>query len=176
VISCCDARVDPALITDADPGDLFVIRNVANLVPPYEPDGHHHGTSAALEFAVQALDVKHIIVLGHSRCGGVEALARRRGEAAGAGPGPGEFIPQWMSIADRACEAIEIEAWQTPTLNQSRALEQAVVKVSLDNLLSFPWIRERVKRSALSLHGWYFDIESGVLSAFEPQAGDFRPL
>ena len=123
VISCCDARVDPALITDADPGDLFVIRNVANLVPPYEPDGHYHGTSAALEFAVHALDVKHIIVLGHSSCGGVAALARRHVEGAAAG----EFIPQWMSLADRACAAIEARTAKTPTPDQSRAMEQAVV-------------------------------------------------
>ncbi|MGB8275997.1 MAG: carbonic anhydrase [Alphaproteobacteria bacterium] len=172
VISCCDARVDPALITDADPGDLFIVRNVANLVPPYEPDGHYHGTSAALEFAVSALDVKHIIVLGHSGCGGVEALARSHSEEATSG----EFIAQWMSIANRACEAVELQAWEMPGFNQARAVEHEVVKVSLENLLTFPWIKDRVARGVLSLHGWYFDIESGELSDYDRRTGGFRPL
>lgn len=172
VIACCDSRVDPALITESDPGDLFVIRNVANLVPPYEPDGRRHGTSAALEFAVQSLNVNHIIVMGHSHCGGAAALAHRHAQ----GERTGEFITQWMAIADRACEAVSVEAGHAPTRDQSRAIEQEVVKVSLENLLSFPWVQSRVDNGEIALHGWYFDIETASLSAWDPKAGDFQPL
>ncbi len=171
VVACCDSRVDPAILTDCDPGDLFVVRNVANLVPPYVRGGEHPGTRAALEFAVCVLGVEHLIVLGHSQCGGIGALLA--GESAG---GQGEFIPQWLSIAQRARAQVLAELPdQTPAL-QARACERAALLVSLENLLTFPWVRERLERGALALHGWYFDIERGELLGYDPASRRFDPL
>lgn len=159
VVACCDSRVDPAIIMDCEPGDLFTIRNVANLVPPYEPDGLYHGTSAALEFAVRVLGVGHIIVLGHAQCGGIHALLA--GESAGITQG--EFISSWMRIADHARDvALNNPAFATAEMRQRRC-EQAAIQVSIANLGSFPWIKERVEQKKLRLHGWYFDIGSGEL-------------
>jgi len=159
VVACCDSRVDPAIIMDCEPGDLFTIRNVANLVPPYEPDGMYHGTSAALEFAVRALKVGHIIVLGHAQCGGIHALM----EGEGPGVSQGEFVASWMNIAAPARDA----ALQDPLLDSAekrrRYCEQAAIRLSLINLMSFPWVKEQVDRKQLRLHGWYFDMGSGEL-------------
>lgn len=166
VIACCDARVDPAIITDADPGDLFVVRNVANLVPPCETGGGYHGTSAALEFAVQSLKVEHIIVLGHSGCGGVHSLLQD------AGAQQGDFIAPWMALAATAC--LKIKAVPAPATVQQRACEQAVVQVSLANLKTFPWIAERMSKGALHLHGWYFDIKGGELLCYHPENDRFE--
>jgi len=154
VIACCDSRVDPAIITNCDPGDLFVVRNVANLVPPCENDGHYHGTSAAIEFAVRVIKVRHIIVLGHARCGGIQALV-------GGFPGSddvGQFIRPWMAIAEtaRAPESAN-------DARNLREIEQAAIRISLRNLMTFPWIRERVEHGELNLHGWYFDLDGGEL-------------
>ncbi len=171
VISCCDSRVDPAIITNCAPGDLFVARDVANLVPPYEPDGGHHGVSAAIEYAVLTLGVEHIVVLGHSQCGGIGALVD--GGAHGAG---GEFIGPWMSICQDEVRAV-LEATEGESEEKRRrACEQAVILVSLRNLMSFPWVRERVEACQLCLHGWYFDIRGGELLAYSPEALAFRPL
>lgn len=168
VIACCDSRVDPALITDADPGDLFVVRNVANLVPPYETAGLRHGTSAAIEFAVRGLRVRHVIVLGHARCGGIRALMQ--------GTDQGEFIVPWMSAAQRAREQILAQMPQADAHTQLRAAEQATILTSLDNLLTFPWLKARVDGGELNLHGWYFDIDSGRLLRYEPATGRFEML
>lgn len=159
VVACCDSRVDPAIIMDCEPGDLFIIRNVANLVPPYEPDGMCHGTSAALEFAVRTLQVGHIIVLGHAQCGGIHALME------GEGPGltQGEFVASWMSIAAAAREQALRDAALDTAERRRRHCEQAAIRLSLTNLAGFPWIRERVDQKQLRLHGWYFDIGSGEL-------------
>lgn len=159
IIGCADSRVDPLLIVGAQPGEVFVVRNVANLVPPYAPDDRLHGTSAALEFAVLSLRVEHIVVLGHAQCGGVQALL-----AGPEGAGKNDFITPWMSIAQPARDkAMTIAA----AGHRQRACEQATVEVSLGNLATFPWIRSRVEAGRLGLHGWYFDLERGALMRFD---------
>lgn len=155
VIACCDSRVDPQTIFSAEPGEMFVVRNVANLVPPYAPNTDYHGTSAALEFAVKTLEVKHIIVLGHSGCGGVRKLMQ--------GPATGEtdFIDTWMKIAAPAREkALALGETASGALYQA---ELENIRISIRNLHSFPWIEERVNTGKLALHGWYFEIETGEL-------------
>jgi carbonic anhydrase len=170
VVACCDSRVDPAIIMDCQPGDLFTIRNVANLVPPYEPDGMYHGTSAALEFAVRVLGVGHIIVLGHAQCGGINALL----EGEDGGMVQGEFVTSWMSIAAQARDsALRNPAFASGEMRR-RHCEQAAIQVSMGNLMSFPWIRERVEYKKLRLHGWYFDIGSGELLRLDGKARDIK--
>lgn len=170
VVACCDARVDPALVLDCAPGDLFVIRNVANLVPPAEYHGHYHGTSAALEFGVCKLGIRHIIVLGHAHCGGIQALMQ--GEA-----GRGDtFISSWMGIAAPALERAGNELPNAADADPGRHCEQQAILVSLSNLMTFPWIRERVEQQQLALHGWYFDIEQGCLLGYDGQTGRFAEL
>ena len=171
VIACCDSRVDPAIITDCDPGDLFVVRNVANLVPPHETGGHYHGTSAALEFAVRCLHVEDVIVLGHSRCGGIRALLSGIQGA----DGLGQFITPWMAIAAEA-RALLPSSQGEPDEVSARVCEQAAIRISLQNLLSFQWIRQRVEAKKLQLHGWYFDMEQGQLLRYNPLAGGFEKL
>lgn len=168
VVACCDSRVDPAILTGADPGDMFVVRNVANLVPPYETGAQFPGMGAALEFAVQSLAVEHIIILGHSGCGGIQALLR--------GGSDNEFISRWMCIAQRARSQVLAGLPDKPPHLHERACEQAALLVSLENLLTFPWIRQRVESGALHLHGWYFDIGQGELLGYSPQRSAFEPL
>jgi carbonic anhydrase len=169
VIACSDSRVDPAILLNAEPGELFVVRNVAALVPPYEPDENHHGTSAALEFAVRDLRVGHVVVLGHSHCGGIEAL---RHSLAGDPMPPREFIGPWMSIAMadvRTCghgETDEIAA---------RAHEEAAIRTSIVNLRTFPWVAAAEAEGRLKLHGWRFDLDAGALFALDP-SGAFAPM
>jgi carbonic anhydrase len=171
VIACSDSRVDPAILMDVEPGDLFVVRNVANLVPPYESGGGLHGVSTALEFGVCVIGVDHIIVLGHRQCGGVHALMH--GIPKGAS---GEFIGRWVSIAARAKERVLADLPNASAEEQWCACEEAAILVSLENLLTFPWIKQRVQQGALVLHGWYFDIENGALQAYNPFIGQFEPL
>lgn len=162
VIACSDSRVDPQLIFSAAPGEIFVVRNVANLVPPYGPSAdYHHGTSAALEFAVRTLKVEDLVVVGHSSCGGVGALLRQA-------PRPDkDFISTWMRIAEPARERALAASGDRPE-DLQRVCEHETVKVSLTNLMTFPWIRERVDGGALTLHGLYFDIEKGDLMRLLP--------
>lgn len=169
VVACCDSRVDPAIITDCDPGDLFVVRNVANLVPPYETTGHYHGTSAALEFAVRTLGVRHVIVLGHARCGGIRALL----EGMSGEDGAGEFIRPWMMIADEARSAHQFGRDRSA---RARAVEQAAIRVSLGNLLSFPWVGRRVESGMLQVHGWYFDLDRGELLRYDARSENYVAL
>jgi carbonic anhydrase len=171
VIGCCDARVDPMLITGAGPGEIFMLRNVANLVPPYAPDSRSHGTSAALEFAIKTLQVEHIIVLGHAACGGVQALLN---EAETAAMGT-DFIATWMAIAERARTAANAHTHDSAQSRQ-RFGELENIKVSLENLRTFPWIAERIDAGKISVHGWYFDIHSGHLMAFDPATGLYNNL
>lgn len=171
VIGCCDSRVDPALITDCDPGDMFVVRNVANLVPPYETGGGYHGTSAALEFAVRAIGVEHVIVLGHARCGGIRALMGESRIEGGA-----EFIAPWMSIAEEARQAVQKEHPGESFDDQARACELEALRVSLANLASFPFVREAMAAGRLGIHGWYFDIEKGELLRYTPARERFEPV
>lgn len=170
MIGCSDSRVDPAILTDCRPGDIFVVRNVANLIPPYEPDGHYHGVSSAVEYAVRFLKVEHIIVMGHSHCGGIDALMHSTG------PTGSEFIDQWVAIGHPARQAVERELAAKSDELKCRACEQAAILISLENLLSFPWVADRVRNGVLALHGWYFDIEAGQLLGYHPDRGEFETL
>ncbi len=172
VVSCCDSRVDPAVVTDSAPGELFIIRNVANLVPPYERGGGLHGTSAALEFGVCELGVSDIIVLGHAHCGGVRALLQptqsdKRQDG---------FINDWMRVAEHARNRVLARSQDISPDAQQRACEMEAIRVSLDNLLTFPWILERVMRKELRLHGWYFDMDKVELLAYDMTQERFELL
>jgi carbonic anhydrase len=168
VIGCCDSRVSPEVIFDAGPGELFVVRNVANIVPPYAPDGAAHGVSAALEFGVQVLRVKHIVVLGHAQCGGIKALAQDTAPLS-----PGDFIGRWMSLLTPTMDATPRIAGEQEQDFITR-LEQAAVKRSLDNLMTFPCISILADRGKLSLHGAYFGVAKGSLSILDQASGEFR--
>lgn len=169
VIACCDSRSDPALLTNSKPGDLFVVRNVAAIVPPYKSDNQHHGTSAAIEFAVQTLKVKNIVVLGHSQCGGIGALSDRE-----TCKHQYEFLTPWMDIGIPALNAVEQELPNASPDIRRRALEQAVVLVSLDNLMTFPWIASAVAEGRLRLHGWYFEMHAGKMMTYSETKGIFE--
>lgn len=171
VIACSDSRVDPAIVMDSKPGDLFVVRNVANLVPPYEVGGGYHGVSAALEFGVRALEVQHIIVLGHRQCGGIKALFEGVPDALG-----GEFIKPWMNMARRASERVRAEHPHARDEEKLCECEMAGIVVSLENLATFPWIQSRVDEGKLKLHGWYFDIVSGEMKAYDAKTLKFASL
>jgi carbonic anhydrase len=172
MISCSDSRVDPAMLCHAEPGELFMVRNVANLVPPYAADKAYHGTSAALEFAVTMLKVEHIIVLGHGQCGGIRALYTAPPE-----PGTrGSFIANWMQIADEARRRTMVAASALGLEEQLRVCGEEAIKTSLANLLSFPWIAERVRDGKLRIHGWRFGIRDGLMYVYVPRADRFVPL
>ncbi|MGZ8251614.1 MAG: carbonic anhydrase [Methylophilaceae bacterium] len=171
IIACSDSRVDPAIVMDAKPGDLFVVRNVANLVPPYEKGGGYHGVSAALEFGVCGLNVRHIMVMGHRQCGGIKALAQGVPEGL-----DGEFVRPWMSIASRAHERVLAEHPHASESEVACACELAGIIVSLENLVTFPFIKSRLDDGTLTLHGWYFDIETGVMSVYDPETLSFKKL
>lgn len=166
LIGCSDSRVDPAILTGASPGEMFVVRNVAAIVPPYETDRTHHGTSSAIEFAVRGLEVEHIIVLGHAMCGGVRALAD--------GTGSGfDFLGNWVALMAGVRDSVD-HRHLSPASRQ-RAMELGCVLQSLRNLTTFPWIRERVERGEITLHGWFFDLPKGELLAFDAEEGYFAP-
>ncbi len=169
VIACCDSRADPATIFDAAPGALFVVRNVANLVPPHEPLGDYHGTSAALEFAVTGLEVAHIVVLGHARCGGVAACLKGRYDM----DAGGRFITKWIALLKGPRGEVLRAHGDAPEAAQQQALEQAGIAHSLDNLLTFPFVQAAVEAGRLTLHGAYFDIATGELMARDPESGTF---
>ena len=158
IISCCDARVDPAIIFDTAPGDLFVIRNVANLVPPFENAGNYHGTSAALEYAVTKLHVQHIVVLGHARCGGIQALLSGDGVIL-----QSDFLNLWMSIAKPVSEHIFQQEHVMSDEETAILFERAMLSQSRNNLLTFPWVRSRTDQGLLTLHAWYYDLGDGSL-------------
>ena len=159
VIACSDSRVDPTQIFDAGPGEIFVVRNVANLVPPFEPDDGRHGVSAALEFAVTQLEVPEIVVMGHGGCGGVSAALSRR--FADAAPGEGGFIGHWVDMLDAARDRIVADHGEGP--DAVHALELETVRVSIQNLRTFPFVRDREAAGTLTLRGAYFAIADGVL-------------
>ncbi|MGB3752777.1 MAG: carbonic anhydrase [Parerythrobacter sp.] len=173
VIGCSDSRVDPAQIFDVHPGDIFVVRNVAALVPPYEEPGGLHGVSAALEFAVQMLKVRHIVVMGHGMCGGCKvALTQELKDTA---PGEGGFIATWISLLNDAREAVFAEHGADGR-DAERAMEMAAVGVSLKNLLTFPYVAQKIADGALELHGAFFAISEGVLYLRDEADGDFKPV
>ena len=172
VIACSDSRVEPSIIFDTAPGEMFVVRNVANLVPPFEKDGSRHGVSAALEFALNQLKVPEVVVLGHGACGGVAAALSQRFK--GAAPGEGGFIAHWVDLLDEARERI-VAAHGTGEA-AVHALEREAVKVSLANLRSFPGVAEREAAGTLTLRGAYFAIADGLLHVLDESAGDFAPV
>lgn len=160
VVACCDSRVDPALILQCDPGDLFVVRNVANIIPPYEKDEAHHGTSAALEFGIRALKVEHLILLGHSQCGGIEALLNNSDSK------KNDFITSWVSLI------------KTDHCNQHDADDYAKLALhqSYQNCLTFPWIYDKVIQKKLIIHLWFFDIKMGQIFTYCETQKAFQPL
>lgn len=163
VIACCDSRVSPEVIFDARPGELFVVRNVANLIPPFAPDNGLHGVSAALEFAVQALKVKHIVVMGHGRCGGVHAYVRRlRSPGAEDALSPGDFIGKWMTLIAPAAEGLPSRNGESDH-DYAERLARFSIRNSIENLLTFPCINILHSRGRLSLHGAVFDVTTGEL-------------
>lgn len=168
VIGCCDARVDVSAIFDADPGELFILRNVANLVPPYEPEGRYHGTSAAVEFAVLALKVPHLIVLGHSHCGGVAAY---RDRAAGAAPSD-SFIGRWLTLLDD----LQLRETEVAEFGRETGFELAAIRSSIEHLRTFPAVTEREASGLLAIHGLHFDIATGTLLAFDEGQDRFAKL
>lgn len=172
VIACCDSRVEPSAIFNAAPGALFVVRNVANLVPPYEAGGDYHGTSAALEFAVVGLGIKRIVVLGHAKCGGVKAFL----DNAETNAPTGRFIDKWMSILEPARALALAHKDHAGADAAQRALEQAAIGVSIDNLKTFPFVRERLEAGELTLHGGYFYIGTGTLLAYREADRSFEPV
>jgi carbonic anhydrase len=173
VISCSDSRVDPAQIFDVDPGEIFVVRNVAALVPPFETTPGRHGVSAALEFAVQVLEVRQIVVMGHGMCGGCKAALTR--SMHGAEPGEGGFIANWIHLLDEAREPVAAEHG-VEGRPAERAMELAAVRVSIENLRTFPWIREKEAAGQLKLRGTFFAITEGVLYLLDEAKGGFEPI
>ena len=160
VVACCDSRVDPALILQCDPGDLFVVRNVANIVPPYEVDDAHHGTSAALEFGVCTLNVDHLILLGHSQCGGIQALLNKDDTSRD------DFITNWVSLIKKS----------RTSAGDSDDCAKSALKQSYQNCLTFPWIKEKVAQKNLIIHLWFFDIKAGQIFTYAEAKDDFQPL
>ena len=169
VIACCDSRAAPETIFNSHPGELFVARNVANLVPPYEPDTALHATSAALEFAVQSLRVKDIVVLGHGRCGGISAALDPSAEPLS----PGDFIGNWMRLLDPLAEQVRTSTAMTASERQT-ALERISIRNSIANLLTFPCVKILTDRGKLKLHGAWFDIFSGEMWVMDAKSGDFQ--
>lgn len=168
MVACCDSRVDPAILTDCDPGDIFTVRNVANLVPPCEEDQHHHGTSSAIEYAVTALKVESIIVMGHANCGGIKGLWESDDL------NDSQFIHRWVSIAQEAKEWVKVNHATESNAIQLKACEQRAILVSLQNLMGFDFVRERVEAGSLRLHGWYFDLAAGELLCYNPESNKFE--
>jgi carbonic anhydrase len=158
VVACSDSRVDPALLLQCEPGDLFIVRNVANIIPPYEKDNRCHGTSAALEFGIRHLNVNHLIIMGHSQCGGIEALTKQENLGS-------DFIQNWVASVSKAAKAGSIDCCAQAALHQS-----------YEHALSFPWIKERVNTSKLQIHRWFFDIKTGMISCYLSESNTFVPL
>ncbi|MEM9356183.1 MAG: carbonic anhydrase [Pseudomonadota bacterium] len=169
IIACCDSRAAPETIFNTAPGEIFVVRNVANLVPPYKPDGEYHSTSAALEFAVQALKVSNIVVMGHGRCGGISAALDPATEPLS----PGDFIGRWMDLLTPAAEAVNANDWMTSTERQT-ALERISIRHSVENLRTFPCVQILEGKDRLKLHGAWFDISTGELWVMDSETGDFK--
>lgn len=160
VVSCCDSRVDPALILQCDPGDLFVVRNVANIIPPFEKDEAHHGTSAALEFGIRFLKVKHLVLLGHSQCGGIDALLH------GTPAIPNDFINNWVSLVKTdMCHNQSTDEYAKLALNRS-----------YQHCMTFPWILEKIEQKTLQIHLWFFDIGKGQIFTYLQETQTYQPL
>jgi carbonic anhydrase len=172
LISCCDSRVDPETIFSAMPGELFVVRNIANLVPPYETGGKFHGVSSAIEFAVLNLRVKHLVVMGHSGCGGVGAALNQSATI----QTESQFVSRWMSMLDDARLRVLAANQMEPQAVKQAALEREGIKTSIKNLRTFPFLRNLEDKGRLSIHGAYFDIATGTLSVLNHSRCEFFPL
>lgn len=159
IVACCDSRVDPSVILQCDPGELFVVRNVANIVPPYECDEKHHGTSAALEFGVRHLNVKHLIILGHTQCGGIHALVNWDNTK------KNDFISNWVSLIDIHLKTHDIDTCAKQALTHS-----------YENCLTFPWIKKRVDNGTLKIHRWFFNIKAGEIFVYSEEHERFEAL
>jgi len=170
VIGCCDSRVSPEVIFDAGPGELFVVRNIANLVPVYQPDSAAHGVSAALEYGVSVLRIRHIVVLGHAQCGGIRAFIDKIEPLS-----PGDFIGKWMAMFIKPGEIVEQREHETMQDFTVR-IEKAAVFRSLENLMTFPFVRTAVERGELLLHGAYFGVAEGSLFVLDKTAKEFRSV
>ncbi len=170
IIACCDSRAAPETVFDAGPGEVFVVRNVANLVPPYAPDGKHHSTSAALEFGVLHLGVQHIVIMGHGRCGGISAVVNKSGPLTS-----GDFIGQWLTLIRDLEQFVECDDGHSAHQHETK-VERANVEHSLANLRTFPWVRDRVQRNELSVHGTWFDIGLGELHVLDDSDGSWSML
>jgi carbonic anhydrase len=160
VVACCDSRVDPALILQCDPGDLFVVRNVANIVPPFEKDDAHHGTSAALEFGVRFLEVEHLILLGHSQCGGIQSLLNNTDAS------QNDFITNWVSLVET----------KNNHEHDTDDYAKLALNLSYQNSLTFPWIKQRVDEGKLIIHLWFFDIKMGQIFTYNDSENKYKPL
>jgi len=160
IVACCDSRVDPALILQCDPGDLFVVRNVANIIPPFEKDEAHHGTSAALEFGIRFLQVEHLIILGHSQCGGIHALLNQ------AELSDNDFINNWVSL---------VKCHKNTHQNTDDFAKRALLD-SYQNCLTFPWIKQKVEDQTLKIHVWFFDIKEGEIFTYSQSHKQYIPL
>ncbi len=160
VVACCDSRVDPALILQCDPGDLFVVRNVANIVPPYEKDKWHHGTSAALEFGICFLEIQHLVLLGHSQCGGIQALFKDCDAQ------QNDFITNWVSL---------VKTEHTHPHSEDEYAKLALNQ-SLQNCLTFPWIKDKIIQHKLTIHQWFFDVKKGEIFTCEDVNKGYQPL
>jgi carbonic anhydrase len=171
VIGCCDSRVSPEVIFDSRPGELFVVRNVANIIPPYSPDGQAHGVSAALEFGVGALRIKHIVVLGHAHCGGVKAFAQETVPLS-----PGDFIGKWMQLMAPAVRKTGPMGGAESRADYLARLEQANISNGLDNLMTFPLLAKLIDKGKVATHGAYFGVASGDLSVLDRATGKFEPI
>lgn len=174
VIACADSRVDPAIVLQVEPGDIFAIRNVANLVPPFEVDDDvsYHGTSAALEFAVEVLGVEHVVVFGHAHCSGIQAMI----DGQNGGKVVGRFIPDWTAIAAPAFARAKNDKPDAEGADFARCCERHAVLVSLENLQTFPFIKDKIDAGTLEVHGWYLDIAEGELSGYDADKDAFEPL
>lgn len=169
MIACSDSRVDPSILFDASAGEMFVVRNVANLVPPYQDDDDgYHGTSAALEFAVRHLGVEHVVVLGHSACGGIRRLMDKAHDEKN---DEFSFIDPWIKIAEDARPRLPKDA--KATKEHCTDCERSAITVSLKNLETFPWIKSRMEKGELTAHGWYFSIDSGTLEVWDETKNRF---
>jgi len=173
IISCCDSRVHVTAIFGADQGEFFIHRNIANLVPPYAPDGGQHGTSAAVEYAVTALKVAHVIIVGHSNCGGVQGCHDMCSGDAPELLETSSFVGRWMDLLRPGYDRVaQIE----DPVERTRALEREAIKVSLDNLMTFPFVKQAVEDDQLTLHGLWNDIAAGALEQYDPKSDSFTPV
>lgn len=174
LVSCSDSRVNPSTILNSDPGDLFIVRNVGNLVPPCKVDEQHHGVSSALEYGIKVLGIENIVIMGHAHCGAMQAVIDTENNPEALGT---EFVHKWVQIARDAikspcCHSDSIKAGN----RLPKEVNQASIVNSLNNLMSFPFVKERVENGTIKLHGWYFNMEDGTITAYDAEKNDFLPL